>query len=322
MKVTFNPQMKLLWNWDRVNDWLKTGDNVPVLIEISPTNYCNAKCPWCFYGGTHSGDGINKDVMLRTLSDMASMGIKAISWTGGGEPTLHPNINEFNETAHKLGFSQGLFTNALSYEKNRINPEFYDWIRISLTEKFMDGIDRKLLKEYTSSKTPIGICLNVTEESYPKAYEYAKQAKELGVYYFQVRPALAKTYDKQKNLEIPYKLKELEDENFKIILSEYKFEDATKPRTYDTCYGHNFCPVIDFRGDVNVCMYKLGKEPYIFGNLNEHSFLDIWKSDKRKKIKACKLVDNDCQVCCKDHEINKLLYHIKHPDRESNIDFI
>jgi len=323
MKVIFNPQMKLLWHWDKISSWLKSNDTIPVLIEISPTNYCNANCPWCFYAGTHNGQGISKDVMIKTLSDMASIGIKAISWTGGGEPTLHPDFNEFIEKAYKLGFAQGIFTNAFDYEKNHIdNPEYFEWIRISLTEKYMDGIDKKLLAEYVQSKTPVGICMNLTRDNYDKAYEYAKQAKELGLYYFQVRPALEKSYKDQKDLPVPYKLKELEDSKFKIFLSEYKFVDATQPKNYDICYGHYFCPVIDFNGDVNVCMYKLGQEPYIFGNLYKQNFIDIWNSKKRKKIKASKLIDENCQVCCKNHEINKLLYHIKHPNRESNIDFI
>ncbi|MBU1164138.1 radical SAM protein [Patescibacteria group bacterium] len=322
MKVIFNPQMKLLWHWDKINAWLKSGDAMPVLIEIAPTNYCNAECPWCFYAGNKNGEKIDKEVMLKTLSQLSSAGVKAISWTGGGEPTLHPNFNEFAKHANSLGYSQGLFTNALDYEKNRVDPEYFEWIRISLTEKYMDGIDKKLLKEYVDSKTPIGICLNITKENYDDAYKYAKEAKELGVDYFQVRPALAKLYKEQPKFEVPEKLKELEDDKFKIFLSEYKFADSVQPRSYDVCYGHFFCPVIDYNGDVNVCMYKLGKKGYILGNLYKDSFLDIWSGEKRKEIKKCKLVNTDCQVCCKNHEINKLLYHIKHPEKESNIDFI
>lgn len=321
-EIVFNPQMKLLWHWDKINAWLRSGQSLPVLIEISPTNYCNANCSWCFYNGKHSGRNIDRKVMLRTLSDIASLRIKAISWTGGGEPTLHPNFNEFVEEGYKLNLNQGLFTNALSYKLNRTEPELFEWIRVSLTNQYIKGIDKKLLKKYVESKTKVGICLNLTKRNQPQLEKIAKQAKELGVNYFQVRPALFKSYKKQPRFEIPYHLKSLETKKFKVYLSEYKFSDSVKPRDYDVCYGHHFCPAIDYNGDVNVCMYKLGKKSHIVGNLNKNHFIDIWNSEKRKKVIACSLVDKDCQVCCKNHEINKLLHHIKHPDKGANIDFI
>lgn len=320
--IVFNPQVKLLWHWQRINSWLKTGSSVPILIEISPTNYCNARCSWCFYSGTHNNKRVERKVMLRVLSDMASLGVKAISWTGGGEPTLHPYFNEFAKESYKLNFKQGLFTNCLNYRVNNANPDFFEWIRISLTDRYIQGIDKKLLKKYLNSKAKVGICLNLTKDNEPHLEKITKQAKKLGVDYFQVRPALNKTYRSQPVFKIPYHLKSMETDNFRIFLSEYKFIDSTKERDYDVCYGHHFCPVIDFNGDVNVCMYKLGQKPYIFGNLNKMSFIDIWNSERRKKIISNKLINHDCQVCCKNHEINKLLYQIKHPLKNSNIDFI
>ncbi|MFH1899679.1 MAG: SPASM domain-containing protein [Patescibacteria group bacterium] len=164
--------------------------------------------------------------------------------------------------------------------------------------------------------------MNLTKDNQPYLKKIAQQSKKLEVDYFQVRPALAKSYKNQSRLEIPYHLKSLETDKFKIYLSEYKFIDSTKPKDYKICYGHNFCPVIDFSGDVNVCMYKLGQKPYVFGNLYKQSFTKIWKSKKRKQIMMSNLVNNDCQVCCKNHEINKLLYYMKHPNSEADVDFI
>ncbi len=322
MKVTFNPQMKLLWHWDEIASWARNDNSVPILVEISPTNYCNANCPWCFYAGAHNGKHIKRETMLKALSDMADLGVRAISWTGGGEPTLHPNFKEFVEKAHRLKLKQALFTNALDYKLNWVNPDLFEWIRISLTEKYVDGIDKKLLKEYVKSKTKIGICLNLTKKNQSQMEKMVRQSRRLGVDYFQVRPALVKSYKDQPSFKIPYHLKSLEKPKFKVYLSEYKFIDSTQAREYNVCYGHNFCPIIDFDGDVNVCMYKLGQKPYVFGNLYKNSFIEIWHSKRRKKIKACNLVNEDCQVCCKNHEINKLLFYIKNPDGKADMEFL
>lgn len=330
-RVIFNPQLKLLWHWDKINAWLKSGDTVPVLVEVSPTNYCNANCPWCFYIYEHCDakneskkKHISREAMLKTLADMRTLGVKAINWTGGGEPTLHPNFNEFSEAAYNLGYSQGIFTNALDYNLNKINPKHFEWIRISVTNKGITGIDTRLLKHYreASPETTIGVCLSLIKSDYDKLPEMVRQARDLGFNYFQVRPALQKSYKNQEPIDVPYHLKEFETPDFKVFLSEYKFDESTKPKSYDICYGHFFCPAIDYRGEVNVCMYRLSEDDYVMGNIHDQSFIDIWNSAKRKLIKNRKLVDANCQNCCKNHEINKVLYHIKHPDRHSNIDFI
>ena len=44
------PKSKLLFHPERVEEFIKTGKtSAPVNVEISPTNFCNATCPWCFY---------------------------------------------------------------------------------------------------------------------------------------------------------------------------------------------------------------------------------------------------------------------------------
>lgn len=293
-----NPQAKLLRHGDRVQAWLGNGYTLPVLVEIAPTNFCNATCPWCDFKGKHGNIYINKAIMLSTLKELARMGVKAINWTGGGEPTLHPNFNEFVVEAHKLGLEQGLFTNAyLEIE----NPEMFEWIRISLTDEEFEPI--KAPRGY------FGICVNMTADTpQAKLIEWCTRARDMGVEYFQVRPALEGYYRVQSLMLPPAYLKDYETSDFKVILTAYKFRDATKPHGYSQCYGYHFCPSIDWRGKVGVCLYRMGEEKYVLGDLNKESFVRIWCY--KNKLKG--LVDDECQNCCKNHEINKLLFEAKH----------
>ncbi len=293
-----NPRAKLLRHGDRLRSWFKGEVSLPILVEIAPTNSCNASCPWCDFKGKHGTININKAIMLSTLKELIRTGVKAINWTGGGEPTLHPNFNEFVAEAHRLGIEQGLFTNAYTEIEN---PEVFKWIRISLTDEEFEPIQRP--------GGHFGICVNMLiTTSGKKLREWCKYARDMGASYFQVRPALQGNYKKQSFLLPPGYLKEYETRDFKVILSDYKFMDATKPHGYSRCYGYHFCPSIDWCGKVGVCLYRMDEEKYVFGDLNKQTFTAIWH---HKRV-AEGLVNGGCQNCCKNHEINKLLFEAKH----------
>ena len=51
----------------------------------------------------------------------------------------------------------------------------------------------------------------------------------------------------------------------------------------------------------------MGEEKYVFGDLNRKSFVSTWI---RKDV-PMNLVDAKCQNCCKNHEINKILFTAK-----------
>jgi hypothetical protein len=194
------------------------------------------------------------------------------------------------------GLQQGLFTNAL--EKIPFE-ELFKWIRISLTDQGFDPIQKP--------EVPFGICLNHTaghdEDELRIACRYAKM---FGAKYFQVRPALVGNYLDQPDLKAPDFLKEYEDQNFKVYVTEYKYEEATRAKTYDKCYGYHFCPSIDWEGNVSVCMYLTNEHGYRLGSLKEKPLSEILHS-----VPIHASVCEDCQNCCKNHEINKILFSAK-----------
>jgi organic radical activating enzyme len=278
--------------------WLEGCNTSPVLVEISPTGYCNASCPWCFFKAKHDGEQINKYTMLKALKSMREIGVLAVNWTGGGEPTLHPDFNSFTKLANDLGLQQGLFTNAY---KVIHNPERFEWIRISLTDK---GYDPIIVPD-----APFGICFNLTKtNTADELEELCIRAKNIGASYFQVRPALEGHYSKQPFLVPPIELRKHNTNDFKVLLTEYKFIDARKPHGYDRCYGGQFCSSIDWNGNLGMCMYRTGEDGYILGDLNKHDFKELWRMTPED---GCE-VNDGCQNCCKNHEINKALYLCKH----------
>jgi sulfatase maturation enzyme AslB (radical SAM superfamily) len=105
---------------------------------------------------------------------------------------------------------------------------------------------------------------------------------------------------------------ELEDDDFSVMYTRYKFEELQMPgkKLYDKCYGGQFVPVVDANGDIVNCMYFLKNPDYVLGNLNEKNFKRIWNGGWWRRIEKLDL--SKCQVCCKNNEINKFLYVAKH----------
>lgn len=292
--MKFNPQAKLMWHGDRVKQWIDTGNTSPIIIEVSPTGYCNAECPWCFFNDKKTSDKIKRETMLQAITDMPNIGIKAINWTGGGEPTIHPDFHEFVLLANKIGIKQGLFTNGFEEIPHQ---EKFEWIRISLTDKGFSAIK--------VPKVKFGICVNQTiSHDRNNIEELCEEAKGIGASYFQIRPALIGSYRNQPMLHIPDYLNIYKSKNFEIHITNYKYKEAIKPKHYKYCYGYHFCPSINCIGKVAVCLYLSHKDEYILGDL-EVEYLDTILSKFPKKVS----VISECQNCCKNHEINKLLYN-------------
>jgi cyclic pyranopterin phosphate synthase len=302
--MIFNPQAKLLHHGSRVERWLALGRTIPVLFEVAPTGYCNAKCPWCLFNGKKYREKIRRDTMISAIDDMADLGVKALNWSGGGEPTLHPDFELFIEYASTKRLKQGLFTNGYNVIPR---DHVFSWIRISLTERGYLPIKKP--------SVPFGIVLNqIPEHTDEQLTGLCKQAKAFGAYYFQIRPALVGSGEKQPVIRPPKFLEQYADKDFSVYVTEYKYREAIRPKDYTECYGYHFCPSIDWKGKLIVCLYASGNNKYTLGDLNKTRLLKLWP-EIAKDIK----VTEACQNCCKNHEINRALYAAMHT---GSVDFL
>jgi MoaA/NifB/PqqE/SkfB family radical SAM enzyme len=286
-----NPYIKLAHH-SRLSKYLNGEKIYPINIEISPTDKCNAKCEWCFYSGTDHEEEIAPSIMFSLINELKGMNVKAVTWSGGGEPSLHKYLPEFIE-AIPLEIDQGLFTNGISVN---YNPQDLDWIRVSKTDK---PWNIKSLEKIRRCKK-VGMCINYTgyDES---ILEDIRIANDLQFDYVQIRPALKTNGEKVK-----YGVPQIANIGAKIIVSDYKFFESDQKRTYTKCEGYHFVPFIWANGDVDACAYHRGNKKYNLGNVYNMPFHEIM----RNAPDLVKVAD-DCQVCCKNHEINKFIHDLK-----------
>jgi len=264
---------------------------IPVNVEISPSAACNAACPECLYikkGYSRSGF-MDTALLIKILEELDFLGVKAVTWSGGGEPTLHP---DFAKVILKCGkMSQGLFTNAKAAPE--YNPLWFDWIRVTLTENG-ENAPIENIKKLRSCPT-LGICINVKNDDREAIERALKIGEDVGADYVQARPVL-NVDGKTTDISIP------KIDHPLFVMADYKFKDCGKRHEYSRCYGYHFVPFIWENGQVDACGYMRHNSDYALGDLQTESFMDILH-----KVPRCLPVSSDCQVCCKNHEINKFI---------------
>jgi len=115
----------------------------PVHIQLSPTNKCNLKCGFCSCKNENRDTELSFEEIQLIISKFSTLGTKAVTITGGGEPLMHPDINEIIAEFHKYGIEVGLVTNGLLLRK--LFPwDSLTWVRISCSDE--RKFDKKLYK--------------------------------------------------------------------------------------------------------------------------------------------------------------------------------
>jgi len=295
MDKRFAPQKKLIAS-PKLTQYLAGEFVAPINVEMSLVGFCNARCPFCFYAAAVNPlpgwdkEKLTLDIVKELFIEFHDIDVQAVTYTGGGDSSLHPNIKEIIDFAYSLNIKQGMITNAI--KKINYNPEYCEWIRISLTDRPLPIENLKVLR---ACKT-VGININYlgNENEVKRMLEIAH---DINLDYVEVRPAL-NLHGKTTNIEPP----NIKDD--KLIIIDYKFQEAKLPHGthYNKCVGYHFVPFIWQDGDVDVCAYHRKNTKFNLGNIYKDSFKDIM-------LRAPRNVDviPQCQVCCKNHEINILI---------------
>ncbi|MHA1852569.1 MAG: radical SAM/SPASM domain-containing protein [Candidatus Heimdallarchaeaceae archaeon] len=306
---------------------------MPVFIQWDLTNKCNNNCSFCFYKinpltDWNKNDEMPTDIVFRVLEELKELGIKAIEWTGGGEPTLHPDHKEIFKRAKKLGFEQALVTNGtLLDEKTLQIIKDFEWVRFSVDAataetyraiKSTDLFDvvirnlRRLIRIHEENCI-IGFSFIVCPDNYREILMATKMAKALGC--DNIRFSLAMTPSKEKLFENIWDecLDELElakseeTEYFKVFEFSNRINVLAKDVLSDYCGYHHFVGVIAPRGVYPCCRLK-DDATFNFGSLEKHTFKEIWKGKKRRRF--IESIKNGCPYDCWMTEKNKFIKYL------------
>src|ERR1700741_5497298 len=123
----------------------------PVLVHVIPMRRCNLDCGYC-----NEYDQVSKPVpieeMKRRLDYLAAMGTSIIT-ISGGEPLMHPELEEVIRHIRKHGMIAGMITNGFLLSKERIaslNAAGLEHLQISIDNVTPDDVSKKSLKTLDS----------------------------------------------------------------------------------------------------------------------------------------------------------------------------
>jgi MoaA/NifB/PqqE/SkfB family radical SAM enzyme len=119
----------------------------PFLVHIIPMRRCNLDCGYC-----NEYDDVSKPVpleeMKKRLDLLADMGTSIIT-ISGGEPLMHPELDEVIRHIRRRGMIAGLITNGFFLNKERIerlNAAGLEHLQISIDNVTPDEVSKKSLK--------------------------------------------------------------------------------------------------------------------------------------------------------------------------------
>jgi len=132
--------------WKMIAKGVASTDH-PVLAHIIPTRRCNLSCTYC-----NEYDDFSKPVpvetMKRRVDELARLGTSIVTFSGG-EPLLHPELDDIIAHVRTYPIIAGLITNGYLLTADRIkklNRAGLDHLQISVDNVMPDDVSKKSLK--------------------------------------------------------------------------------------------------------------------------------------------------------------------------------
>lgn len=332
------PRSKLFGHIDRVLAVLEGWRPPPVNVEIDLSNRCSLGCKWCHFGYTHTkgplagdrekpgesvagGDLMDTDLALSIIDQLSRIGVRSITWSGGGEPTLHPDFDTIIGHAYKQGIDQGLYTLGGHIDRDRAellkqsmtwvyvsldahNEQYYSSNKGVLKKRFADACDGVMMLSNAAGYATIGLGYIVTRNNWPYVGEFVRLAKGLGADYTQFRPAIMyKANDPgvvdESGLWVEKAISELmQFQGDDFVIADLKRFEMYKNWTghgYDTCWWSGLQTVITPNGKVWTCCNKREYPGASIGDLSRESFFAVWNRGNVAEV------DEKCRVFCRGH---------------------
>lgn len=343
---------KLIYHVPRVNQWLQGKDIYPIYVEIGPSGACNHRCIFCALDYLeYPKRFIDKKALMNFLSEAVRRGVKSVMYAGEGEPLLHKNIAELINYTRKIGIDVALTTNGVLFNEKLAKKCLgsLDWIRVSLDagssrtyakihrcpeqnfEKVLKNLSYAVeLKKKKKYNCTVGVQFLLIPENCQETTLLAGLLQKVGVDYLIIKPysqhpmsrhRIDKAFHYEDYLFLEEELQKFSTENFKVIFRSHTMKKLKDRKPYRHCLGLPFWAYVDSAGNVWACSAYLGNTAFLYGNLYQNSFQEIWTGKQRQKVlkTAEQTLDiKQCREVCRLDEINSYLWELKHPSAHVN----
>lgn len=259
-------------------------EEFPLMVVLSMTYVCNAKCPQCPYTQSNIRETykdalfMSPDIFKKIADECGKYG-SYMRLSGGGEPLLHPQMLDLIEYAKQAGARVGLITNG-----SLLTPDRADRLLKTGTDVIEVSVDAADPKTY--AKIRIGLDFDRLVKHLRDAVRRRNEWKSPSSIVVSV---VNQELIEGKVDEIVEFWKNIADN---VIVRKYLTWGigdeswSADPTPYIT--DHRVpCPFpferlnVDSRGDIMFCGYDIaGETCSVFGNVMEKSIREIWQGDR------------------------------------------
>ena len=355
---------KVQYFQDRLQELREGRQPNPVHVQMILSDLCNQNCSFCAYrmdgyssnqlfsilepDGTKNNNPnrmIPYEKAIEILNDCKELGVRAIQFTGGGEPTVHPKHREIFAHTQALGLDWAVVTNGMLFRDGVVDLlAAAAWVRISLDagtdESYVaireapKGTYRRVLdniqalrkrRDELKSKLVIGVGYVVTKDNWREVLQGARNAKESGADNVRISGIFQNDgiayfdgfYDEA--VELVRQAEALSDDSFSVFNRfDARTQDLEQANPdYEFCGQQHFTTYIG--GDQNVyrCCVLAYNDRGKIGSIKEQSFKDLWSS-RSKQADFHTFDARDCERCMFNDKNRAILYQIENPPQHAS----
>lgn len=327
----------------------------PVHIRLKPENACNHDCWFCAYRVGHlelgedmsERDRIPREKMKEIVGDIIEMGVKAVTFSGGGEPLVYKHIVETTRALGEGGVKLATLTNGthLTGEKAEMFAKYGTWVRVSMdywdgaslraSRKAKEAEFEKIIENMrafvkTGTKCVLGVSFIVSKDSHSHLYDFCRMMKDVGVDHVKLSGCVVST-DGRKNNEYHAVFKDevrsqitraqgLNNDKFRVV-DHYHEMIERFDKDYTFCPYLTFLTVIGADLQVYTCQDKAYTVPGTLGSIKDRSFKDFWFSEENRKRIYALDPSRNCRHHCVTHQKNLLIRDYLNVDAQ-HADFV
>jgi MoaA/NifB/PqqE/SkfB family radical SAM enzyme len=327
----------------------------PLYVRIKPTNRCSHACHWCVYsdGTTRPKDRLEEHLQshmhetmaerdqmpfkkaVELILDLAKMGVKAVTFSGGGEPLIYPGIEYIISHATARGLDVSIITNGQSL----VGAKAYAlraarWVRVSMDysdadqmvasrnvpARFFEEVieNMRTFAKYKKRSCDLGVNFIVTRENHTSLIEAASLLKSIGVENVRFSPVYLEAfreYHAPIAKAVNYQLAEIGasivDEGF-TVNSFYELDSPSKipHRPFHRCLYMQTVPVVGADLNVYACHNTAYSKHGLIGSIRDRTFSELWFSEEAKKafgdLDPSKVCNHECANHAKVELFNQL----------------
>lgn len=336
--------LKIFHHADALDAIARGEQRAPFYVRLKPTNVCNHHCAYCTYGSggtqqrTENRDAIDHrdsipwPKLQEILADLGAMGVKALTFSGGGEPLCYPEITEAANFARAQGLELSLISNGQLLDGVRAEAfRKAKWVRISFDSPIKETYCRlrslpgsaflrvtQNIEQFAKTKDKdcvLGVNFVVSKANAGEVYEAARLLRELGCDNVKFAAVVENTPAYHADIkdsvieQIHRAQADFAKDGFAII-NNYENDWMDKnfqTQPFDVCYTCRLVTVIAADQRVYFCHTRAYDSDAIVGDLHEESFRDLWFSEKTKKRLESLQPRKDCKNFCVYQQRNELI---------------